>query len=154
MDDLFSSTPFVAGSDTSRERARIEDTNGTASKRRKHILELLRVAGPAGMTWQEVAEKTGLHHGQVSGALSVMHKDGWVASLRIKRNRCHPYIHAQWAQDHPRDMVQLEPAQTLAGRKQEATQTLIDAVRAYKLRGLGTGNILTALDALDALDEQ
>ena len=154
MDDLFSPTPYVAGSDTSRARALNEDANGTASRRRLDILELLRVAGPAGMTWQEIATATGLHHGQVSGALSVMHKDRQVAALRIKRNRCHPYIHAQWAQEHPRDMVILEPAQTYAGRKQQAVQDVIDAARAFCQTGLRAGDIRQALIALDALEDE
>lgn len=146
-------TPYVAGSDTSRERAQQEDRDGTTSKRRGDILELLRTAGPAGLTWHDIANATGLHHGQVSGTLSTLHKDGTIACLTTKRNKCHPYIHLQWANHHADHEITWNPTQTLAGRKTAATQDVIDAARDFCRRGLGLQNLVNALAALDALDD-
>jgi len=153
MTDLFSPTPYVAGSDTSRDRALTEDSSGATTLRRGDLLERLRMAGPAGKTWRELATDTGLHHGQVSGALSVMHKDGLIASLTTRRDRCHPYIHAQYIGNHHPDTVMLEPAQTLAGKRNAAIQDVIDAARYFCERGLGAGNIREALKVLDALED-
>jgi len=153
MPDLFSPTPYVAGSDTSRDRALSEDANGTTTLRRGDLLERLRMAGLAGKTWRELAADTGLHHGQVSGALSVMHKDGLIACLTTRRDRCHPYIHAQWIASHDPETVLLEPAQTLAGKRNTAIQDVIDAARYFCERGLGAGNIREALKRLDEIED-
>jgi len=91
--------PYVAASDTSRARAVREDANGTTRERRRHLLDLLTEAGTIGATWKELADLTGLHHGQVSGALSKLHENGEVFQLRITRHGCHPYLIAAFRDD-------------------------------------------------------
>lgn len=76
----------------SRDRATREAANGTASERAKLVLRYLRNA-PQGMTWRELGAALNLHHGQISGVLSNLHKSGLVFMLRSQRNRCHPYVH-------------------------------------------------------------
>lgn len=76
----------------SRDRATREAANGTASERAKLVLRYLRYA-PQGMTWRELGAALNLHHGQISGVLSNLHKSGLVFMLRSQRNRCHPYVH-------------------------------------------------------------
>ena len=44
------------------------------------------------MTWREVADTTEWHHGQASGALSVLHKEGRLARLRNRRDKCAVYV--------------------------------------------------------------
>ena len=56
-----------------------------------------------GLTWGEVQMKLPeLHHGQISGSLSVLHKAGDLFQLKPKRGRSHPYVHHsylfQWAE--------------------------------------------------------
>lgn len=91
--------PYVAASDTSRARAAREDNNGTTRQRRHLIIELVAETGTTGATWHEIAELTGLHHGQVSGALSKLHENGDVFQLKTTRNGCHPYIVAAYRDD-------------------------------------------------------
>lgn len=89
-------TPYAgesgwAGSETSHERARDEDADGTTSERQAKVLALLTSA-VNGYTWRELAEVTGWHHGQASGALSMLHKEGRVARLTARRDRCQVYV--------------------------------------------------------------
>lgn len=93
------STPYAgtsghSGSVASRDRAVREDANGTSGHRQQIILSALADAGAIGMTSAEFRdEKYALgHHGNISGALSVLHKDGKIACTRGTRNRCHVYL--------------------------------------------------------------
>lgn len=47
-----------------------------------------------GLTWRELAEAMGWHHGQASGALSGLHRQGLVARLGsgYKRSHCSAYV--------------------------------------------------------------
>jgi len=81
-----------AGSATSRERAEREADDGTASYRQRHVLTLLASLGPHGLTWSELAILTGWHHGQASGVLSVLHQDGRIARLTVRRDRSLVYV--------------------------------------------------------------
>ena len=81
-----------AGSETSRARAREADLSGvTAQRQRRTIIELSR-SGGRGLTWKELADITGWHHGTTSGALSNLHKDGRISRLVEKRNKCKVYV--------------------------------------------------------------
>lgn len=87
-----------SGSDTSRERAERDDATGVTSERQRFVLSLLGNRGPAGLTWHELAESTGMHHGQASGVLSNLHQGGRVARLSDRRGRCHPYVLPEYVQ--------------------------------------------------------
>lgn len=45
-----------------------------------------------GVTWRDIARMLNLHHGQASGALSNLHKRGFIARLTEKRDRCSVYV--------------------------------------------------------------
>jgi hypothetical protein len=81
-----------AGSETSEERARSADADGTTGRRQRRTLSLLASAGLQGMTWKEIAQETGWHHGTASGALSVLHKVGAIARLAETRSRSAVYV--------------------------------------------------------------
>lgn len=90
-----------SGSETSRERARDRDTSGKTGKTQQALLTLLAQCGPLGQTWREAQQALvdldreefgAAHHGVVTGALSNLHKDGRVARLRERRNRCEVYV--------------------------------------------------------------
>lgn len=94
---------FAAGVATSEERARRDDADGTTTKRQAEVLRLLGravyrgefetlIGGADGITWKELAEIEGWHHGQASGVLSVLHKDNRIARLTERRNRCFVYV--------------------------------------------------------------
>ena len=146
---LFEPAPFIAESDTSRDRARREDRLGITHKRRTIALTLVNEAGLAGMTWRELADETGLHHGQVSAVLSTLHKAGLLFQLKDRREGSHPYLHGDFRSQFEDHEVNDEPAKTRASRDAEALENLVDAVRAFSVRGLGLGDILEALAELD-----
>ena len=80
----------------SQERAWREINDGSLSQRQQDIRIELAMAGVEGMTWKELGDKLGLHHGKISGALSNMHACGAVFMLREQRDRCHPYVHSMY----------------------------------------------------------
>jgi hypothetical protein len=82
-----------SGSDTSHERALTEDADGTTSDRQRRVLLHLTARGSEGTTWKELGNALGWHHGQASGALSNLHKEGHVARLAtVRRSRCAVYV--------------------------------------------------------------
>lgn len=84
---------FAAGVATSEERARRADQEGTTSLRQKQVLLCLDVeCRERGVTWKELADRFGWHHGQASGILSNLHKAGRIARLTERRHRCYVYV--------------------------------------------------------------
>lgn len=92
----YAGTSGWSGSDASRERAETEDRDGTTTRRQSQVIFLLAGEGALGATWKEVADRLGWHHGQASGALSVLHKEGKVDRLTTRRNRCSVYVLPQF----------------------------------------------------------
>lgn len=116
--------PYVGASDTSRARAVREDLAGTTTKRRQQITDIIAHRGPYGATWAELAEITGLHHGQVSGALSKLHEMGRIFQVRATRNGCHPYAHIDFRHEFAGDEVNDEPVKTRSTALREAYEEL------------------------------
>lgn len=101
--------PFV-NVPASRDRAEYETRSGTWSSNKIKIHDLIWKSREQGMTWRDVARFCpDLHHGQISGILSKLHQEGFIFSLREKRQGCHPYIDSAWRErfdswkrfDHP-----------------------------------------------------
>lgn len=90
-----------SGSDTSRERAERDAASGTANERQQFVLAGLDTPEYRlwGITVKELREKTGWHHGVASSVLSVLHKDGRLARLTERRDRCAIYVLPQYADD-------------------------------------------------------
>jgi predicted cupin superfamily sugar epimerase len=88
----YAGTSGYSGTDTSEDRARIQDSNGTTSKRQKETLMYLWMQHEQGVTWKEIADELGLHHGSASGVLSVLHLAGRIERLAETRNRCKVYV--------------------------------------------------------------
>lgn len=88
----YAGTSGWSGSETSRERAETQDTDGTTSARQTETLNWLRERGTFGVTWKELANIELWHHGQASGVLSVLHKVGRIARLTERRDRCAVYV--------------------------------------------------------------
>lgn len=99
--DVFSEEPSLpyagtsgwSGSDTSQARAVEADTSGVTSYRQSAALFALYRAGEDGLTWRELGDAMGWHHGTASGCLSVLHMTGRIARLSVKRARCKVYVH-------------------------------------------------------------
>lgn len=87
----YNGTEGYAGSETSKMQAFDDAIKGTASKRQRFILILAERAKERGITVADVRDAN-LHHGRVSGALSVLHKVGKLARLTEIRGRCKVYV--------------------------------------------------------------
>ena len=92
----YAGTSGWSGTDTSEERARTADTNGTTRNNQARAIKRLSMACAVGLTWKDLASLTGWHHGTASGVLSVLHKDGVVARLTERRSRCKVYVLPEW----------------------------------------------------------
>lgn len=88
----YAGTSGWAGSQTSRARAEQQDSDGTTSERQSVTLRLLERADHKGLTWKELSEATGWHHGSASGVLSVLHKSDKIKRLAESRDRCAIYV--------------------------------------------------------------
>ena len=99
------------------ERAVREAQDGTLSKRQSNIVEQLDLAGVQGATWKTIGQILNLHHGQVSGALSNLHKAGEVFMLRAKHDRCHAYVLKRYRWAYTEEQVFDTPATTRAGER-------------------------------------
>jgi hypothetical protein len=131
MTDEPFSAPFVERT-ASKERAERLNRSGEYSQRREIARVYLWRAGSDGLTWRELGEKMGLHHGQVSGLLSSMHGAGDVFALRTTRNRCHPYVLQAFREQYEASERVDEPATTAARRNREiaeAARRFVDAMR-------------------------
>lgn len=97
----YAGTSGWSGSETSKQRAVTNDRNGTTRERQSGTLMLILQTHHYGMTWKELSEITGWHHGTASGALSVLHKAGRIARLKETRNRCAIYVSLGWIENRP-----------------------------------------------------
>lgn len=88
----YNGTSGFSGTDTSEERARSADRSGKTALRQAQALNLITDRDWDGLTWKELSEATGLHHGTASGVLSVLHKAGRIARLKQTRNGCKVYV--------------------------------------------------------------
>ena len=88
----YNGTSGHSGTDTSKERALSADRSGKTAQRQVQALNLLSQRKMSGLTWKELSEITGLHHGTASGVLSVLHKTGRIARLKESRDGCKVYV--------------------------------------------------------------
>ena len=88
----YAGTSGWSGSVTSKSRASVADSAGLTRARQGKTLASLRRAAQGGLTWLELAEEQGWHHGTASGSLSLLHKEGFVARLAMSRNRSRIYV--------------------------------------------------------------
>lgn len=92
----YNGTSGWSGSDTSEGRAVESDTSGKTALRQAQTLAALHGAESSGLTWIELQQILPLHHGTLSGVLSVLHKEEVICRLSEKRGRCKVYVLPQF----------------------------------------------------------
>ena len=117
----YAGTEGYVASPASRGRAERNARDGTARNRQERFLATLAGAGARGLTWGEIADAYGLHHGQASSTLSVLHKAGLVFQLSHMRGQSHPYVHIMFQGCYPDGQRIDAPART------KARQVIADA---------------------------
>lgn len=89
----YAGTSGWSGSETSKERAINFDQSGRTTVIQRTTLKAISQSGETGLTWKELSEITGWHHGIASGTLSVLNKTGELVRLKERRNRSSVYVH-------------------------------------------------------------
>lgn len=107
------------------QRAERERGEGKVSDRAFRVLAELKRRGVHGGTWQELGDVLGLHHGQISGSLSVLHKAGRVFTTREQRDRCHVYVHEDWRGAYIPEERFDEPVRTKGAIRKEALEKVL-----------------------------
>jgi len=92
----YAGTSGWSGSETSQARATSADSSGVTSYRQSAALFALYAAGVDGLTWKELGDVQGWHHGTATGVLSVLHKAERIARLSMVRDRCKVYVHVDY----------------------------------------------------------
>jgi hypothetical protein len=135
----------AAAQSPSREKAIREASDGTLSKRLSRVLDFAYRQGTLGITFKDVDDALGTHHGESSGALSNLHKQGLLFRLTQYRKpgqpRCSVYIHRDHANSFSEGEFSRTPAETKGERlKREAKdmelqiKALLDEVAHLKRR--------------------
>lgn len=89
------------GSGASHDRREREDEHGVSAYRQEQIIGALRAAGTTGLTWSELGTLMGWHHGQATGALSVLHKEREIEALDSRRKRSTIYVLREFIAGRP-----------------------------------------------------
>lgn len=116
-----------AGNGGSADRAHYDEKSGAASYRQRVTLAELAAFGLHGLTWKELAERNGWHHGQASGVLSVLHKEGRIACLKERRANCAVYVTPHHVNERPT----VEHRGTKAAEDRAAVQRIRDLLDHY-----------------------
>jgi len=125
--NTYAGTSGYVNQPASLARAITEANNGTSTERARHIMTYLAYK-QEGMTWRQLAETMNLHHGQISGALSNLHKSGHVFMLRQQRNKCHPYVHSIYRDQYTPEQRIDEPVKTKSNQRLTDLEELLDTL--------------------------
>lgn len=115
---IYNGTQGFVNTETSRARR---------VPRLSQVRSALFRAGLHGLTWKELCDVSGLHHGQASGALSNLHRmgDAFVRTDLI-RNNCQVYVLNVWRTVIPERNRQDEPVRTKASLKRDALENVLN----------------------------
>lgn len=105
----YAGTSGWSGTDTSEERAKTSDSNGKTRDKQAYTLESLYGAGHNGMTWKELSDLAGWHHGTSSSVLSVLHKVERICRLKESRGGCRVYVYPDYLNGREHDMQGRKP---------------------------------------------
>lgn len=99
----YNGTSGWSGTDTSAERAFLRDSGEATKTTQRETIRFLQEQKQFGVTWKELADEFGWHHGTASGVLSVLHKDEQIARLLSKRDKCRVYVHPDYVDGRETD---------------------------------------------------
>ena len=105
----YAGTSGWSGTNTSKERAKDRDSSGKTKDNQEYALLMILLSGIDGITWKELSELTGWHHGTSSGVLSVLHKAERICRLTERRDRCRVYVYTDYLNGREHDMQGRKP---------------------------------------------
>ena len=122
--------------ETSIAREEAERLSGETKARAGRFLALLHQEDEHGLTWTEIQKayksvyRVELHHGQISGLLTNLHKAGEVfISPKVKRGNCFAYIHKTYRHCFLDEERFDSPVQTKAGIRKAALEKMLSQVK-------------------------
>lgn len=142
--NLYQGTLGFVPVDTSKDRAIDEMKSGVASERLDKVLCIVESAGPDGIIWKDIATRLGMHHGQVSSALSVLHRSELVAMRTNKKDRCHPYVATRYVDQIGQTNVVTKPKKTITRLKAEAGEELAELIIRYAEQEITLNQLIIA----------
>lgn len=113
-----------SGTNTSKDRADHADSSGDTKRRQNETIGHLFLTRNVGLTWRELADMTGWHHGQASGVLSVLHKNRRIARLLEKRDRCRVYVLPEYVAGRITDAQGRKPKRTYEQGLRDAMEVI------------------------------
>jgi hypothetical protein len=160
VDPLFDDSKTVHSGRAATNRPD-ETPTGVTNERQRRTLNILDDAGILGITWLELSQKTGWHHGQTS-VLSDLHKAGSIARLAGgKRARSSVYVLPQFIQGRNtveyggrKKVVEGEPVRTvpaLSPEQDELVENLRTVLPDYKDRGVIPLRVPTVQELLNII---
>jgi hypothetical protein len=97
----YNGTAGWSGTDTSQDRALYNLRTGRELNNQQKALAVLKEVRESGLTWKELSDRTGMHHGTASGVLSVLHMAGVILRSTRKRNNCKLYYSIEFSEGVP-----------------------------------------------------
>ena len=88
----YSGTEGWSGSDSSSNR------DGINGKYQKEVINCLLTSAEQGLTWVELQKMLQKHHGTLTGALSALHKGGFICRLSETRGKSKVYVLPEFVQ--------------------------------------------------------
>jgi predicted transcriptional regulator len=125
--NTYAGTSGYVNQPASLARATTEASSGVSTERAQRILNQL-ADQPAGMTWKQLSMRLNLHHGQISGALSNLHKSGHVFMLRQQRAKCHPYVLSIYRDQYKPEQRIDEPVKTKSNQRLTDLEELLETL--------------------------
>jgi len=99
----YNGTAGWSGTETSEDRALYNLRTGKEYNNQQKALILLKESRVNGITWKELSEHAGIHHGTASGVLSVLHKAGAILRGNRIRNGCKIYYSIEYSEAIPNE---------------------------------------------------
>lgn len=152
----YAGTSGYSGSDASRERAETNDSNGRTASVQSRVFAYVTGCREFGATIAEIRDAIpSEHHGTLSGALSVLHKEGILARLTEKRNRCSVYVlpgyvgtreQATPRQPKPQPTALPQVTVTAADRAFVVGRDVLIAAEQYRATGAGSVKMIVEVE--------
>lgn len=87
-------------------------------ERQRTVLQALMYEGKNGATYKQLGKNLELHHGQISGLLSDLHKLGLVFIVRKKKDNCYLYVSHLYRDSYDdADVIDTPPQYNVAERR-------------------------------------
>jgi DNA-binding MarR family transcriptional regulator len=100
--------PYGGKSQRGSDQQKKNDESGATTARQATTIQFVRDAGEKGVTSKDLREQFGWHHGQASGAASVLHKAGLI--VRLAKTRDHYGVYVVPEHIAGRDTREYQPA--------------------------------------------